>query len=379
MRPSVLIAYKSLPRYRVDFFSGLRDRLAADGVDLVLTYGQPTSAERLKHDTAELEWAIKLRNRAVPIGGREVIWQPCLRQAGRADLVIVEQASRLLVNYALLLMQQLGRTKVAFWGHGANLQRHRAHGGAERLKRLVSRFPHWWFAYSDDTKARVAQLGFPESRITVVQNAIDTRKLAAGRKSNGAVELAEFRERHALGDGPVGVFVGGLYAEKRLRFLFEACDRVVERVPDFRLVVIGDGPDATVVRDTCASRPWARALGPQFGREKVLALSSARTLLMPGLVGLAVLDSFGLDAPLVTTAVDGHGPEIAYLEDGVNGLIVDSFHDAGAYAHAIVELLTDDRLHARLVAGCREAASRYTIEAMIERFAQGVHRALEAA
>ena len=104
----------------------------------------------------------------------------------------------------------------------------------------------------------------------------------------------------------------------------------------------------------------------------------AKLALMPGGVGLGVLDSFVLDTPMVTTDVSYQGPEIEYLLDGVNGLVVAGDPGPREYASAVVSTLRDDALLARLRQGCRERRELYTIEAMVENFAAGVRAALAA-
>jgi glycosyltransferase involved in cell wall biosynthesis len=375
-RRRVVIAYKTLPTYRVDFYNSLRNSLAAVGIELRLVYGQPTDREAMRRDTTDIQWAEPATNRFFRIGSRNLVWQPIVHRARQADLVIVEQASKLLVNYVLLLLQRVGFAKVAFWGHGANLQGHTADRRGEAVKRLVSRYPHWWFAYTAGSRDRVIGLGYPEERITVVQNAIDTRSLRAQRAAVSTEDVLEFREEHDLGDGPVCAFVGGLYAEKRLPFLLDAADIIHRRQPEFRLIVIGDGPERALIEEASVTRPYVRYLGGLFGAEKVKALATASLMLMPGLVGLVVLDSFALEIPLVTTAVDYHSPEIEYLEDGVNGVLVRQHGDPAAYAETIVRVLHDEAVIASLRAGCRRAAEIYTNEEMVRRFTEGITRAI---
>jgi glycosyltransferase involved in cell wall biosynthesis len=374
----VVIAYKYLPQYRLRFFSRLREELASTGIRLTLVHGQPSPREALRSDTRTLDWAVEKRNRVFSIGRHELIWQPCLRLAANADLVIVEQASRLLVNYVLMALQACGAAKVAFWGHGENLQRHRAHRIGESVKRLVSRYPHWWFAYTEPTKARVERLGYPRERITVVQNAIDTYDLEAACRNVGGDELAAFRRRHELGNGPLGIFVGGLYLEKRLQFLLEASDVVAARLPDFRLLIIGDGPERQHVVAQAAEREHVRYLGPLFDHEKVVALAASSAMLMPGVVGLAVLDAFAARTPMITSAVDYHSPEIDYLVDGYNGIVAPDPNALCDYADRVVDVLTDAQLQSHLVTGCADAAATFTNEAMVSRFAEGVRAALQA-
>jgi glycosyltransferase involved in cell wall biosynthesis len=102
----------------------------------------------------------------------------------------------------------------------------------------------------------------------------------------------------------------------------------------------------------------------------------AKAFLMPGLVGLAVLDAFAYGTPMVTTDLPYHSPEIDYLEDGVNGVMVRDSEDPLAYARAVARVLTDDAYRAQLQAGGQAAMATYTIENMASRFAAGVVTAL---
>ena len=176
-----------------------------------------------------------------------------------------------------------------------------------------------------------------------------------------------------------GVFLGSLTREKRIEFLLDASARIAARRPDFRLVVAGDGDERDRVLAAASSRPWMRYLGrvdDLAARARLLAVADG--LLVPGLVGLVALDSFAAGAPLVTTAVDFHSPEIEYVRDGVNGAIAATPEDANAYAGLALEVMTGDRLRERLLRGCAEARRTFTLAAMVDRFAGGVRAALEA-
>ena len=102
---------------------------------------------------------------------------------------------------------------------------------------------------------------------------------------------------------------------KRLAFSVEATDAIRSEIPDFQLLVIGDGPDRQMVDSAAASRPWLHVLGALKGNPMVDAAVAADLCLNPGLVGLAVLDAFALSLPMVTCDVPYHSPEIEYLVD----------------------------------------------------------------
>ena len=76
---------------------------------------------------------------------------------------------------------------------------------------------------------------------------------------------------------------------------------------------------------------------------------------------------------MVTAHDSRHGPELAYLENGVNGLIVDG--DARVYADAVTRLLSDDARLDALKRRARADAHRYSLGNMVEHFASGIERA----
>lgn len=375
--PRVLIAYKSLPAYRVRFFEELQQALREDGVDLDIVYGNPDRAYQLRGDTRSLRDGIFRRNHILDLGGRRLIWQPVLRRARDYDLVILEQASSLLVNYPLLVMQRLGKfPHVALWGHGGNLQSKAPNGPLEKFKRLYSRLPHWWFAYTDGSARRVTKMGFDPARVTVVQNAIDTSTLRDQVAAVPSGDLSRFRLSTGSTEGDTALFIGSLYPEKRLDFLFEAAALVRERRPAFKLLVAGDGPDRQKVERGAASAEHLEYLGRLDGEARAVALRAADCVLMPGLVGLGILDAFAAEAPMITTAHNIHSPEIEYLLPGENGIIVSEAGNPARYAEAVVDLLTDRTLSTRLQKGCRRAAMKYTNAKMVNNFRAGVHQAL---
>lgn len=72
----------------------------------------------------------------------------------------------------------------------------------------------------------------------------------------------------------------------------------------------------------------------------------------------------------------GHGPEVDYLRDGENALVVAP--KAGALARAVLELVADPVRRAGLAAQARADAGHYSLDGMVARFAQGALAALAA-
>jgi glycosyltransferase involved in cell wall biosynthesis len=90
-----------------------------------------------------------------------------------------------------------------------------------------------------------------------------------------------------------------------------------------------------------------------------------------------VLDAFALEIPMITIAGDHHSPEIEYLEDGENGIVLPRDTTAPGFAAATIALIGDTGMQQRLQEGCRDAARRYSVEAMADNFAAGIGAALQ--
>lgn len=375
--PEVVVVQKALPHYRVDLFEQLRDRLEAHGVQMRLLTdpADPTAVAR-REVVRVTPWSEIVRNRSWRIGGRQLIWQPVLRKVRSADLVIVEQASKLLVNYPLLAWSRLGGPKVAYWGHGANLNKEEASSIGEALKSKLILEADWWFCYTDGTADLIRNYGVPLDRMTVVQNAVDTNRVREMRSVITDKDLVEERRSLGIGAGPVAVSIGSLYDAKRPEFLLAAADHLRGMTPGFELIVIGDGPSRDLLDTAARKRPWLHVLGALHGQELVRAASLACLLLNPGLVGLPILDAFSLGLPIVTCELPCHSPEIEYLKPGVNGLILPNATRPYQYAMEVSTLLQDPERLRRLAAGAQESGHRYTLEEMVDRFAAGILAAL---
>ena len=373
MNRRVILAAEWVPSYQERFYLALSERLEAEGVEFSLIYGDPPRNMARRPIAQSLDWATHRPNRTLPLGRRSLVWQPVLDQVGSADLVIVEQASRLLVNYWLLAQQLAKRQRVALWGHGANLNEPAASRTAEAIKRWISLHPHWWFAYTDGTRDRIAALGYPPERITVVQNAGATDVLREDLARLTRERETELRAEMDLGDGPVGLYMGSLYDDKRLDFLLAAVDEVTTRRPDFELVVAGDGPLREQVADAAARRPHVVWVGHIDGERKAALLRAAEVMLLPGAVGLAIVDGFAAGVPAVSTAVATHGPEIEYLQPGENGILIPGDATTSDYADAVLGAISDG---GGLRAGAARTGGRLSTEGMVERFREGIMCAL---
>jgi glycosyltransferase involved in cell wall biosynthesis len=375
-RSVIAVIQRVLPHYRVSFFQQLRERLAVDNIDLYVFYGREKVNTVPRSVSPDESWFVEIPNVYLSIRDFEVVWQRLPRAVHGADIVVVEQASRLLVNHCLQVLNMLRKSKLAFWGHGRNFQSQNPRL-RERIKKKLAVSVDWWFAYTDLSKSEVLSSGYPPERITVVNNAIDTVSL---RNSLDLVTDADVKAALSslkLQGKNVGIYCGGMYPDKRLEFLFAAALRIRELVPNFEMILIGDGPEAWRAQEAAEKHPWIRYLGPVFDSRRAVYLRMSQIMLMPGLVGLAIVDSFVAGVPMATTDVPYHSPEIAYLKNGENGLITKD--SCEAYSLEVASYLMNGAALSQLKDGCASWARKITMTAMVENFASGLTSCLRTA
>ncbi len=204
-------------------------------------------------------------------------------------------------------------------------------------------------------------LGYRPGKIAIARNGIDASSPTSAPPAGRDPALAR-----ALGIGPddgiIGV-VAVLRPEKDHATLLRAARIVLERLPDTRVLLIGDGPLRAELERLAAELGIAervvfagmRSDVPELlGLVDVLVLSSV-TECLP----MALLEGMAAGRPVVATAVGGV-PEI--VVDGITGYVVPP-RDPSAMADRIVALLGDrERARAMGVVGRRRVESEFSLE-----------------
>ena len=368
--PTVAILQESLENYRIRFFDLLQEILEGHGIEMTLYV----------HETGLPD---HLRNRPYikPLKGlgkglARLAQLPS--EAKHADLLIQPQQVRHLSFLFTLLIRKATQRKNAFWGHGRCFDPNFEHRWSEKLKRWFSKRVDWWFAYNDLSARIVNQLGFPSDRITSVMNSTDTTSLRRRLMEVKADGLDVWRQRLGIGSGPVGVFTGRLYINKRVEFTLAAAKEIRKRIPSFEMIFIGNGEDRDMVETAVAEHPWIHYPGALNNNDKVPYWALADALLNPGVVGLVINDAMALGLPTITTNFPTHSPEIDYLHDGINGIITSPWEDVQRFAEASVELLKNPSRLEAMKAAAFESGNGFSAEIMASHFASGIVTALAA-
>jgi glycosyltransferase involved in cell wall biosynthesis len=368
----VLIIEPQMKQYRFRFFEELHEALCGHGIQLKVAYSAPPPWEAMRKDSCALPAEYSMEVKAYRLLRDRLFYQTLIGPLLHADLVIVDQANKNCLNHLLLALSLMGLTRVAFWGHGRCSQ---GNAFSEWYKRKTLNWVDWWFAYTTGTAEYLVANRVSPSKITAVQNSLDTQEIRDHVRSLASEDRATLRARFGIPEeAPVGIFCGVLHSNKSVPFLIESSRLIQARIPGFHLIIVGGGPEQDAIHSLTHAAPWIHTVGPRFGKDKAELLAIADVFLLPGAVGLAVLDAFAAGLPLITTRLRIHGPEIEYLEEEVNGLMAD--HDPMLFAEAAASLLRErDRLE-RLRGGALASCEKYSIKNMVTNFAQGIRTCL---
>ncbi len=226
----------------------------------------------------------------------------------------------------------------------------------------------------------------------VVPNGVD-----ADRFGRCPFDRVEAGRRMGWNARPAVLAVGGVQPRKGSRVLLEAFARARGRLPDGALLVVAGGEG--VFTDPAAVQAWeddAVRLGLVVHRGRVIPAHAdvvrigviddddmpvlyraADVLAFPSTregFGLAIVEAMASGLPVVTSDI----PVLAeFLRDGEDCLMA-PVGDSGPLAQALVRVINDPPLRARLTASARAVAARYTWAATAER-AEHVYRDLLAA
>lgn len=213
------------------------------------------------------------------------------------------------------------------------------------------------------------------SKFVVIYNGIVTDKYSvADRAGNRAAYLAELSlPADALVVGGVGRFV----AHKRFDAFIRIAAAVAAKNPQAYFVLVGDGPDLPAVKalaDSLGVGARARFTGYRSDVPRLMPAFDA-FLMTSDREGLCYVNVEALSAgvPVVSSHI---GPMPEYLSDGADGYLVPPEDETG-FADAVLKLLANADLRARLGAQARETAKRmFEMERIFDQYEDAYRRAI---
>jgi len=192
------------------------------------------------------------------------------------------------------------------------------------------------FAYQ---KMLVA-MGVESEKIKVIPYCVDLERFHPG--NNGE----EFKKRYNCDESSVVLSVGRLNYQKGFPYLLKAISMVLKKVPNLKLVIVGEGEQLPYLKELSQSLGLSDAViftGALSPLEMPLAYAAADVFVLPSIFesfGIALIEAQAAGKPVLCTRVGG-APET--LVEGKSGLVVEP-KESSQLAEAIITLLFDRNL-----------------------------------
>jgi colanic acid/amylovoran biosynthesis glycosyltransferase len=233
-----------------------------------------------------------------------------------------------------------------------------------RDRQLVTKRPQLiregalFIAVSDHIRRQLLAKGFPAHKVVTHYNGIDPSVF---------VPAAELTQE------PVVLFVGRYVEKKGVSSLLRAMHGVQQRLPEARLVLIGEGPLQPSLEAQAAELGLkALFVGRQTPEQVRGWMQAARVLCVPSITaqngdteGLptVILEAMAMGLPTVTTDSAGNPEAVTH---GKTGWVVPE-HDEAGLAHAMLTLLEDHDLSRRFrAAALDDVRARFDARALVQ-------------
>jgi glycosyltransferase involved in cell wall biosynthesis len=215
-------------------------------------------------------------------------------------------------------------------------------------------------AVSHDLKRELAERGHTSDHVEVIHNGVPDVQVPAFARADARAEMLAGPDTLLFGT------VAVLSKQKGITYLLDAARTVIERIPQARFVIAGDGP----LRQSLMQQAVQQGLGEHVRfigyRQDVPRLMAGFDIyVQPSLwegLPLVLLEALRAGRPIVATRVGGN-PEAVI--DGQNGVLVEPA-DVIALADALIRVGQDEQF--RAAAAQRNAERferRFALDAMV--------------
>ena len=209
----------------------------------------------------------------------------------------------------------------------------------------------------------VRRMGFADADVEVLSYPLPRHSLPVP----SVADVQAVRERHGIApNDPVIGAVTRFFPAKGIRYLIEAFSAVVPRMPQARLVLVGQGPEEADLRALVARLGLRdRVVFAGFRRDAHCYVGAFTISAVPSLeegFGLVALESLALGIPVVASRVGGL-PDVVVDEE--TGLLV-APADPRALADALLRLLSDGNARARMRHVAAQHVQRFALDKYVD-------------
>lgn len=353
--PEVVIYQPYLAEYRKKFFVHLQEQLGLAGYHLNLITGHVNKLQKMRGDNISEFELSQIRELRLQVGSITYKYSNLIKYCKGKKLVVTELQSSHIDS---LLLSILHPRKTILWGQASSKPGILGQVDAFLEKFMAKRVAHI-FTYTDGGRNYLISRGILPGKITSLNNSTDTKSLSRQLTNLKDEDILKFKMKHRITERTkVAAYIGSIDSYKKIGFLIDAANEAAKRIPDFRLLVAGEGEQLEYLKNSIDCGIFLGHIGDH---QKAIISNICVAIWNPGLVGLLAVDAMVLNKSILTLNNLEHGPEIEYIRS--TPFLIETNEDTIDYVNTFISTYN-------LRTGLERPAilAHLSIESMVENF-----------
>ncbi len=377
-RPTrVMVIQPVIPAYRVGFFRRL---VATENLDVEIHASERMPDGAIGTHASARDLPLKYHRIKQWLGCYWIEGVPGDWNLTVGDVVVVPGAVQYLNNLLIWRKARECGAGIVWWGQGWSYGSTPARSA---FKRRAAGFADSILLYTEHEAEAYRKVGCGKP-VFGANNCLDEEEIQTAISHWTEERLAGFQAQHGLQNRNVVLFSGRLSGKQNLSVLLRGLGCLAKDDPSCLLVVIGDGSQRPELERLAASLGIAdhiRWVGALY-QEEALApwFLSAVCFAYPAPIGLSLIHALNYGLPVIThDQCLHHGPEIAALVPGANGLLFQEGNPR-ELADNVSRLCGDPALRKRLSRGARQTIhDHFNMGHMVSQMVLAIQAARNAA
>jgi len=239
-----------------------------------------------------------------------------------------------------------------------------------RLNRLLTPWTDAFIGVADAHARHLVEMeGFPANKVHTIYNGVDCERFAPQDAS------VVRRELGIAADAPVVGILAALRPEKNHELFLKGAQRILDKFPAARFLIIGDGPRRLELEAVARNLGLGAAvhfLGSRSDVPRLLAACGVVALTSHNEAApVSILEALSVGVPVVASNVGSVKETVVNNETGW----LFPAGDVESFSEQTIHLLANERDRGRMGAeGRRRVMSRWSLQAMVRGYEQLIER-----